>query len=65
MNRPACSNVLRSAERAECRPNPRTVWLSDPHRQSCCRVDRWLDEHLSRLNDADASVPLESQSGKG
>ncbi|RUP00741.1 MAG: alpha/beta hydrolase [Mycobacterium sp.] len=39
--------------------------LSQPRQLAYRHLDRWLDEHLSRLNDTDASVPPENQSGKG
>lgn len=39
--------------------------LSRPRQLAYRHLDRWLDDHLSRLNDTDASVPPENQSGKG
>ncbi|WP_156296136.1 alpha/beta hydrolase [Mycobacterium paragordonae] len=39
--------------------------LPQPRQLAYRHLDRWLDEHLSRLNDTDASVPPENQSGKG
>lgn len=39
--------------------------LSQPRQLAYRHLDRWLDEHLSRLNDTDASVRPENQSGKG
>lgn len=39
--------------------------LSQPRQLAYRHLDRWLNEHLSRLNDTDASVPPENQSGKG
>ncbi|WP_205877386.1 alpha/beta hydrolase [Mycobacterium camsae] len=39
--------------------------LSQPRQLAYRHLDRWLDEHLSRLNDTDASVPPENRSGKG
>ncbi|MHA7650726.1 alpha/beta hydrolase [Mycobacterium sp. ML4] len=39
--------------------------LSQPRQLAYRHLDRWLDEHLSRSNDTDASVAPENQSQKG
>ncbi len=39
--------------------------LSEPRQLAYRHLDRWLDEHLSRLNDTDTPVPPGNQSGKG
>ena len=39
--------------------------LSEPRQLAYRHLDRWLDEHLSRLDNTDASVNPENKSGKG